>query len=30
MFGGLVLEVVGYVGRVQMHDDPFSSDPFLM
>ncbi|KAL8937765.1 MAG: hypothetical protein Q9216_004261, partial [Gyalolechia sp. 2 TL-2023] len=30
MFGGLVLEVVGYVARVQMHDDPFSSDPFLM
>ncbi|KAL8719546.1 MAG: hypothetical protein Q9181_008053 [Wetmoreana brouardii] len=30
MFGGLVLEVLGYVSRVQMHDNPFKSDPFLM
>ncbi|CRG83358.1 Sphingoid long-chain base transporter RSB1 [Talaromyces islandicus] len=30
MTGGLVLEVVGYVARVQMHDNPFKSDPFLM
>lgn len=27
---GLVLEVIGYVGRVQMHNDPFKMDPFLM
>ncbi|KAI4177292.1 MAG: hypothetical protein LQ348_005848 [Seirophora lacunosa] len=30
MFGGLVLEVIGYAARVQMHDNPFKSDPFLM
>ncbi|KAL8718275.1 MAG: hypothetical protein Q9225_004566 [Loekoesia sp. 1 TL-2023] len=30
MFGGLVLEIIGYVARVQMHDNPFKSDPFLM
>ncbi|KAI4178746.1 MAG: hypothetical protein L6R41_008235, partial [Letrouitia leprolyta] len=29
MFGGLVLEVIGYVARVQMHDNVFASDPFL-
>ncbi|KAG8418625.1 phospholipid-translocating ATPase rsb1 [Metarhizium acridum] len=27
---GLVLEVIGYVGRVQMHNDPFKMDPFLI
>ncbi|KAK8923361.1 Sphingoid long-chain base transporter RSB1 [Metarhizium anisopliae] len=27
---GLVLEAIGYVGRVQMHNDPFKMDPFLM
>jgi hypothetical protein len=30
MFGGLVLEIIGYVGRIQMHSNPFSDDPFLM
>ncbi|EFY94485.2 RTA-like protein [Metarhizium robertsii ARSEF 23] len=27
---GLVLEVIGYVGRLQMHNDPFKMDPFLI
>lgn len=27
--GGLVLEVVGYAGRIQMHDNPFKFTPFL-
>ena len=30
MFGGLVLEVIGYAARVQMHYNPFKSNPFLM
>ncbi|KAL8635922.1 MAG: hypothetical protein Q9228_006634, partial [Teloschistes exilis] len=30
MFGGLVLEILGYVSRVQMHYNPFKSNPFLM
>jgi len=30
MMFGLVLEVIGYVGRLQMHSDPFNMDPFLM
>lgn len=30
VFGGLVLEVIGYVARIQIHDNPFKSDPFLM
>jgi len=30
MFGGLVLEIVGYGARVKMHYNPFLSDPFLM
>ncbi|KAI4099249.1 MAG: hypothetical protein L6R37_006051 [Teloschistes peruensis] len=30
MFGGLVLEIIGYVSRVQMHYNPFKSNPFLM
>lgn len=30
MIGGLVLEVLGYVGRVQMHFNPFIKNPFLM
>lgn len=30
MFGGLVLEILGYVGRVQMHYNPFTSNPFLL
>jgi hypothetical protein len=27
---GCVLEVLGYVGRVQMHYNPFPEDPFLL
>lgn len=30
MMSGLVLEIVGYLGRVQMHFNPFLSNPFLM
>ncbi|KAL8760985.1 MAG: hypothetical protein Q9184_002855 [Pyrenodesmia sp. 2 TL-2023] len=30
MFGGLALEVIGYVARVQMHHNPFNGDHFLM
>jgi len=30
MLGGLILEVIGYTARVQMHSNPFSQDPFLM
>jgi len=30
MFGGLTLEIIGYVARIQMHFNPFSSNPFLM
>ncbi|KAI9720232.1 MAG: hypothetical protein M1812_003050 [Candelaria pacifica] len=30
MFFGLVLEIVGYVGRIQIHSNPFTQDPFLM
>ncbi|KAL8826713.1 MAG: hypothetical protein Q9170_007300 [Blastenia crenularia] len=30
MFGGLVLEIIGYAARVQMHDNVFKSNPFLM
>jgi hypothetical protein len=30
MISGLILEIVGYVGRVQMHFDPFGPNPFLM
>ncbi|KAF4159530.1 hypothetical protein CNMCM8927_003129 [Aspergillus lentulus] len=29
MMGGLALEVIGYVGRVQLHYNPFPFDPFL-
>lgn len=29
MIGGLLLEVVGYVGRVQIHYKPFSFNLFL-
>ena len=28
--GGLVLEIIGYAARVQMHFNPFLSNPFLM
>jgi hypothetical protein len=27
--GGLVLEVIGYAGRIQMHYNPFRFDPYL-
>lgn len=27
---GLVLEVVGYISRVEIHNSPFASNPFLM
>jgi hypothetical protein len=30
IMSGLVLEIVGYVGRVQMHFNPFNPNPFLM
>jgi len=30
MMSGLLLEVVGYVGRVMMHYNPFLPNPFLM
>ncbi|KAK4609609.1 Efflux pump himE [Fulvia fulva] len=30
MILGLVLEVVGYYARVGLHDDPFSSDAFML
>ncbi|KAI1620323.1 putative RTA1 domain protein [Exophiala viscosa] len=30
MFGGLLLEIIGYVARVQMHYKPFEKNPFLM
>lgn len=30
IMSGLVLEVVGYVGRIQMHFNPFDANPFLM
>lgn len=30
MIGGMILEVIGYVARVQMHYNPFTSNPFLM
>lgn len=27
---GLILEVLGYVARVQLHDNPFNGDAFLL
>ncbi|KAH6722146.1 RTA1 like protein-domain-containing protein [Leptodontidium sp. MPI-SDFR-AT-0119] len=30
MVMGLVLEIIGYVGRIMLHNDPFSNDNFLM
>ncbi|OJD32674.1 rta1 domain protein [Diplodia corticola] len=30
MLGGVVLEIVGYVGRLQMHYNPFKFNPFLI
>ncbi|PYI11623.1 RTA1-domain-containing protein [Aspergillus sclerotiicarbonarius CBS 121057] len=29
LFGGLVLEIIGYAGRLQMHYNPFRFDPYL-
>ncbi|KAJ5752226.1 RTA1-domain-containing protein [Penicillium odoratum] len=29
LFGGLVLEIIGYAGRLQMHDNPFLFNPYL-
>ncbi|KAF4959803.1 hypothetical protein F66182_18274, partial [Fusarium sp. NRRL 66182] len=29
MVGGLVGEIIGYIGRVQMHFNPFPQNPFL-
>jgi hypothetical protein len=29
MCGGLILEVVGYVGRIQLHYDPFQFNYFI-
>lgn len=30
MICGLALEIVGYVGRILLHDDPFSFNFFIM
>lgn len=30
MFFGLLLECVGYIGRIMMHKNIFDSNPFLM
>lgn len=30
MVCGLILEVVGYAGRLQLHSNPFDDDAFLM
>lgn len=30
MLVGLILEAVGYAGRVMLHNDPFNSNAFLM
>ena len=30
MFGGLVLEVIGYIGRILIHNNPFAKNPFLL
>lgn len=30
MIIGLVLEVLGYVAKLQLHDNLFSSDAFLL
>lgn len=29
LLGGLVLEVIGYVGRLQLHNNPFKFTPYL-
>lgn len=30
MFGGLTLEILGYISRVELHDNPFSDTWFKM
>lgn len=30
LIGGLILEIIGYVARVQANSDPFGENPFLM
>ena len=30
MAAGLILEVIGYLGRILLHDNPFNFDSFLM
>lgn len=30
MFGGLVLEILGYVARILIHNEPFNFNWFLM
>ncbi|KAK9489874.1 RTA1 like protein-domain-containing protein [Lipomyces doorenjongii] len=30
MFGGVFLEIMGYIGRIQMHFNPFTSPPYLL
>lgn len=30
MVAGLILEIIGYLGRILLHDNPFSFDDFLM
>jgi hypothetical protein len=30
MFCGLILEVLGYLGRLMLHNNPFSFDAFLL
>lgn len=29
LFGGLVLEIIGYLGRVQLHNNPFVFNSYL-
>ncbi|KAL3421224.1 RTA1 like protein [Phlyctema vagabunda] len=30
MIAGFILEIIGYLGRIQMHNNPFLSNPFLL
>jgi multidrug efflux pump subunit AcrB len=30
MIAGLILEIIGYLGRILLHDNPFSFSAFLM
>jgi hypothetical protein len=30
VFGGLVLEILGYIGRVMLHNNPFIFNSFLL